>query len=131
VGDAKFEELDPENRRARLKTHGKDPKGRGSADAVIDFKFEQTATGSSVVIHTDLKLSGAIAQYGRAAGVVQTFSAQLIADFGECLKRKIAAAGVQNDSGSVPTRPISGFALVVKVIWSSIIRLLKRGQQKP
>src|SRR3990170_2577617 len=40
VGQARLEEIDHANRKARVKAQGADPKGRGSTDAVIDFRLE-------------------------------------------------------------------------------------------
>lgn len=69
AGHAKLEEVDEAGRRVRVKTHGADPKGRGGADSVIDFQLKAAEEGTKVLIHSDVKLSGAIAQYGRGSGM--------------------------------------------------------------
>ena len=56
-------------RKARAKAQGKDSKGRGGANATVDFHLEPMPAGSRVVVKTDLTLSGAVAQYGRASGL--------------------------------------------------------------
>lgn len=136
VGQARFEEIDHANHKARVKARGSDPKGRGSTDSVIDFRIEPASAGSKVVIHTNVKLSGAIAQYGRGAGMIQSFAAQLIGQFGDALKAQLAAnqSSVASSETPVastpPAKPISGLALIAKVIWDSIVRLFRRAPSK-
>lgn len=137
VGQAKFEEIDAANHKARVKAQGADPKGRGSTDSVIDFRIEPAGTGSKVVIHTNVKLSGSIAQYGRGSGMIQSFASQLIGQFGEALKAQLASSPSSAASpktpvaAAPPAKPISGFTLIAKVIWDSILRLFRRATPKP
>ena len=114
AGHAKIEEVDASARRVRVKTQGADPKGRGGADSVIDFRLEPAGEGTKVLIHSDVKLSGSIAQYGRGAGMIQSVASQLITQFGEALKTQIA-------SGTVATpEPISGLTVLGKAAWNAI-----------
>ncbi len=136
VGQASFEEIDHAGHNARVKAQGSDPKGRGSTDSVIDFRIEPAGTGSKVVIHTNVKLSGAIAQYGRGAGMIQSVASQLIGQFGDALKVQLVASQSSAASPETPVaatplvKPISGFTLIAKVIWDSIVRLFKRSTPK-
>lgn len=135
-GQARFEKIDDVSRTARVKAQGSDPKGRGSTDAVIDFRIEPAASGARVLIHTNVKLSGAIAQYGRSSGVVQSFASQLIGQFGETLQTQLAqarpvpASGAPMPAVSPPAKPIAGLRLLVKAIWGSIARLFGRAPPK-
>ena len=126
-GQARFEEIDEANRKARVKARGSDPKGRGSADSVIDFRIEPAGSGAKVLIHTNVKLSGAIAQYGRGSGMIQSFASQLIGQFGETLKVQLAHA---QPAPPPPAKPIAGLTLLVKVVWDSIVRLFRRAPPK-
>src|SRR6185436_18117016 len=72
AGQARLEEIDHAQHRARLRTHGADSKGRGGADSVIEFRLEPAENGTKVAIHSDVRLSGSIAQYGRGAGMIQS-----------------------------------------------------------
>src|SRR5687768_12446063 len=83
AGEARLEEIDHEKHEARVAARGADPKGRGSTDSAIRFRAEPTAGGTRVHIHLDVRLAGAIAQYGRGSGMIQGVAAQLIADFGK------------------------------------------------
>ena len=48
------------------------------------------AHGSKVLIHTDLMLSGAVAQYGRGVGMIQATAAQIINQFASNLRAQLA-----------------------------------------
>src|SRR5690242_6941855 len=78
-GHATFEDIDHDSHAARVRAHGADPKGRGSSDSVILFSLTPADSGTRVQIHSEVKLSGAIAQYGRGAGMIQSVAQQLIA----------------------------------------------------
>jgi carbon monoxide dehydrogenase subunit G len=150
AGLIKFEEIDDANHTARVKAQGTDAKGRGGANAAASFRLEPAGTGSKVVVHTDLTLSGAVAQYGRGVGMIQATAAQLMKQFADNLKKQLAAtpaavaasalsagasaaapsaASAPQPAASQPppaAAPISGFSLVARVIWDAIMRLFKR-----
>lgn len=134
VGVVKFEEIDSVHRTARIKAQGSDNKGRGGANATASFRLEQAASGSKVLVHTDLSLSGAVAQYGRGAGMIQATAQQIIAQFAANLRAQLAApaaaqspAGAPAAPGTAP-KPISGFALMAKVLWEAILNLFRRSR---
>ena len=140
AGLVKFEDIDNANHTARVRAQGADAKGRGSAQAVAAFRLEPTASGCKVLVHTDLSLSGAVAQYGRGVGMIQATAAALIGQFASALKTEIARSGVTpaatptSAAGIAPTaappvkaaKPISGFALIAKVLWDAFLRLFGR-----
>jgi carbon monoxide dehydrogenase subunit G len=138
AGVVKFEEIDNTSHTARVKAQGTDAKGRGGANAAATFRLEATPTGSKVLVHTDLTLSGAVAQYGRGVGMIQATAAQLMKQFAENLKSqpamaRPAAAAASGTAATSPkptpssppaaAKPISGFALMGRVIWDAIMRL--------
>ena len=145
AGLVTFEAIDDAAHTARVKAQGTDAKGRGGANAAASFRLEPTAGGSKVLVHTDLALSGAVAQYGRGVGMIQATAAQLMKQFAENLRKQIAAtpqaaasaaspasatpAAAPQATAPAPTpppaaKPISGFALMARVIWDAIMRLL-------
>jgi uncharacterized protein len=134
VGQARLEEIDSANRKARVKAQGADPKGRGSTDSVIEFRLEPAGNGTRVLIHSEVKLAGLIAQYGRGSGMIQSVASQLIAQFGSALKahieqsrsRPVAAA----EAIPPPTKPVSGLALIARALWDSIARLFRKQPPK-
>ncbi|MEA2938252.1 MAG: uncharacterized protein QOC56_1756 [Alphaproteobacteria bacterium] len=137
AGLVTFEELDNANHRARVKAQGTDAKGRGGAHASAAFRLEPSANGSKVLVHTDLALSGAVAQYGRGVGMIQATAGAIMTQFANNLRAQIAAGGTPAGAATpgAPTpppepppaaRPISGFSLMAKVLWERIVRLFRR-----
>ena len=142
AGLVKFEERDETRYTARIAAQGTDAKGRGGANSVATIRLEPAGGGSKVLVHTNLTLSGSVAQYGRGVGIIQATATQLMNQFAKCLKDKLAqdgpaaaasAAPLQSSPSIVPpsppaaaAKPISGFALIIKVIWNSIVGLFKR-----
>ena len=136
AGTVLFEEMDAASHIARVKAQGSDAKGRGGANAKASFRLEPAGAGTKVLVHTDLALSGSVAQYGRGAGMIQATAAQIMGQFANNLKAQLgeqaptpaAAESVATISKSPPDRPpaakpISGFSLMAKVLWQAIIRL--------
>jgi carbon monoxide dehydrogenase subunit G len=146
AGLVKFDQIDDANRTARVSAQGTDAKGRGGANASSVFRLEPAGTGSKVLVHTNLTLSGAVAQYGRGVGIIQATATQLMNQFAKCLKEKLAQEGVaaappaavsaaqsMSSPSIVPppappstAKPISGFTLMARVIWDAITGLFKR-----
>jgi uncharacterized protein len=157
AGIVKFEEIDDAKHTARVSAQGTDAKGRGGANAASVFRLEPAGSGSKVLVHTNLTLSGAVAQYGRGVGIIQATATQIMNQFAARLKDKLgqeqpvagapapaaaptsaapAAAlappaaksspSIAPPSATPPAKPISGFALMAKVIWASILGLFKR-----
>jgi carbon monoxide dehydrogenase subunit G len=143
AGVVRFEEIDNANRTARVKAQGTDAKGRGGANAVSSFRVEDApGGGSKVLVHTDLNLSGSVAQYGRGVGMIQTTASQIMNQFANNLKAQIgrdipnpaasaSTSGTPAPSGAPATpppaaKPISGFSLMANVLWASIMKLFGR-----
>jgi uncharacterized protein len=135
AGTVKFEEIDNDNRKARVRAQGTDAKGRGAAQAMAAFRLEPAAGGCKVLVHTDLSLSGAVAQYGRGVGMIQATAAALIGQFANNLKAELAKSGAaptpaQTAAASAmpppAAKPISGISLMAKVLWDAIARMFGR-----
>jgi hypothetical protein len=145
-GQAKFQDVDDAARTARVKADGKDAKGRGGANATVDFRVEPGEGGATVLIHTDLMLFGPVAQYGRGVGMVQGLAEQLIGQFAEALKADLVVGTAAAEAGDqpvaaeetpaaatapTPQKPISGFTLMFKTLWAAVLRLFGRSSEKP
>jgi carbon monoxide dehydrogenase subunit G len=139
AGVIKLEDLDGVNHTARVKAQGSDAKGRGAANATASFRLEPAGSGSKVLVHTDLTLSGAVAQYGRGVGIIQATAAQIMTQFAANLKAQIgdeqkaapaSAAALSPSAAAQPPpaagRPISGFSLIAKVIWNAVASWFRR-----
>ena len=139
AGQVTFSDIDEFSHKARVKAQGKDAKGRGGAHANVDFHLEPLPLGSRVVLKTDLTLSGAIAQYGRASGMIQDVAQQLIGQFADCLKDQIAssrgeaessptvAVAVENTIRPPKQKALSGFSLLF-IALSGVFRRLFAGK---
>ncbi|WP_158541612.1 SRPBCC family protein [Pelagibacterium lacus] len=92
-GTAAIEEADPATRTALIRANGADQQGRGNAGATTTMTVEPSEAGSTVTLDTDLQLSGLVAQYGRASGVINAVSSTIISQFAENLKRQMSATG--------------------------------------
>jgi len=140
AGTAQFEHIDAAARRARIKANGTDAKGRGGAMAIVDFSLKEAGSGSAVLVHTNLTLSGSVAQYGRGVGMIQDVANQLIKQFANALKAELAksdapavapaAAAASPGSSFTPppaAKPISGFSLLLSALGSWLKRLFAGG----
>lgn len=88
-GTVTFEERDEARRVGRLRGQASDTRGRGGANSLMTFRLEGSAERTRVAIETDLQLSGALAQYGRGAGMVSNLAGRIIDQFAECLRARI------------------------------------------
>src|SRR5438309_3392324 len=133
AGIVKFEQIDGQAYTARVAAQGTDAKGRGGANAASVFRLEPAGGGSKVLVHTDLTLSGAVAQYGRGVGIIQSTAAQLMNQFAKNLQAQLAASGQAGappttqpetapDASAAPApppsaaKPISGLSLIAKAM---------------
>lgn len=133
AGQAHFEQRDDATHTAIIKAQGTDSRGRGGAQANVTFRAEaaETAGASKILIHTDLQLSGAVAQYGRGAGMVADLAQHLIDQFAECLKTRILSPAAADGQGGEapapgPAAPLQVGGLGLKVLWNALLRGLKR-----
>ena len=143
-GQTTFEEKDEASHSAKLKAQGTDAKGRGGAHANVDFGMEPSDNGTKVIIHTNLQLSGAVAQYGRGVGMISDLAQQIIGQFAANLEKNViapqaAAAATDDTSGSAApaettpppppqqAAPVQVGGMGLKVLWNAIKRLFGGG----
>ncbi len=112
-GEASFVEQDDENHRAVLKGEGRDTKGNGNASALITASAQALSpTSTKVVVHTDLNMTGKVAQFGR--GALADISAKLMQQFAKNLDEMLAKDGqaAAPAADTSPTLPTSAAATV-------------------
>lgn len=86
-GKASFIEQDVENKVARLKAEGRDPR-QGNANAMVTATMKAIGDSqTNVEIHTDLGLSGKIASFGR--GAIEDVSKKILGQFTDNLRDKL------------------------------------------
>ena len=133
AGEAELTDVDPVAHTARISAGGNDTKGRGAAQADVTFALVEEGGRTRVDISTDLKLTGAVAQYGRAAGLISEIAAQIIADFAKNLEGQLSPAAPDDGPGAAPEdtavpapatpaadNSISGISLLWRALWSII-----------
>jgi carbon monoxide dehydrogenase subunit G len=90
-GQASFVSRDDVAHKATLKGEGRDTTGKGNASAMITAELTSvTPTSTKCSVHTDLTISGKVAQFGR--GALADVSDKLLAQFSENLNQLISAA---------------------------------------
>jgi carbon monoxide dehydrogenase subunit G len=135
-GRAEITRVDEAGRSAVLTASGSDAKGRGNADADVHFSLRAAGAGRTLVeVTTTLKLTGSVAQYGRASGLVDEIANQLIAEFVRNLEAELAGGTIgppDAEHGAGPampattqpaaTRPVSG----LRVLFRALVALIKK-----
>ena len=132
-GTAQFTAMDHARRRATVQAQAQDDKARGGVNSAMHFHLEPAADGSRVFVDTDLKLSGPIAQYGRASGIVEQLAERIVSDFADCLRTRLDAApvpagrhGVDGAGRARRGPPIPAIALLLRVLGGRVSRLASR-----
>lgn len=143
AGEAALDELDSSAYRARVKAKGNETKGRGGAQAELVFELHPAGDGTRVDFRTDLQLTGAVAQYGRAQGLIKEIASQLTGEFAENLKKQmkrttitVPAAGAKVGFAQSEAAAISGLGLFLRALKALAARFLARlfgssGERKP
>lgn len=89
AGTAVFESKDDVTHVAVLRASGRDSRGQGNATARITASLEPEGERTKVSVHTDLSITGKVAQFGR--GVILDVSAKLLGQFVNCLESSLVA----------------------------------------
>ena len=100
-GQASFVSRDDAAHKATLKGEGRDTTGKGNASAMITAELTSvTPTSTKCTVHTDLSISGKVAQFGR--GALADVSDKLLAQFSENLNQLISAAPAPSAPAPAP-----------------------------
>jgi len=98
-GTAKFTERDPDARMVVVEAAGKETRGSGTASATVRASLEPAGTGTQVIMHTTMNVTGRPAQFGR--GVIVEVGGKLVDQFAQNLAQLIAgdtASGPDGDA---------------------------------
>jgi uncharacterized protein len=91
-GEIRLEELDPAARTMMIRGAGRDAKGRGGTEATVRVSLAEVGIATTrVALVTNVELSGSIAQYGRASGVILGVAREITAQFAVNLDARLAA----------------------------------------
>lgn len=132
AGSVVMEERDDAARRVVLRGKGTETGGKGVVSALVTSQVQPAGSGTRIEILTDLKISGAAAQYGR--GLIADVSEHFTAQFAEAMASRLSqpVPGTASEGGvpvsvpQAPVKPISGFRLMVWALFRALVRLIKR-----
>jgi carbon monoxide dehydrogenase subunit G len=88
-GDGEFKDLNYTDKSGLLYVKGSDTKGRGTFIVDMNFVLVEEGLQTLVQVHTTLKLSGMVAQYGRGMGVVKEITTQLTNQFAKNISDQV------------------------------------------
>lgn len=98
-GTARFVEKDEASHTATIEASGRDSRGAGNASALVTAQMTEAGDGTDVVITTDMKITGKVAQFGR--GVMGDVTEKLIGQFVSALEEKLESSdGSASDNGA-------------------------------
>ena len=104
AGKALLTVRDEASRHVEIQADGRDSKGSGNASAKITADMSEDGDGTKVTIHTDLKISGKVAQFGK--GMIAEVSGKLIGQFVDCIEQRLLGDGVIDEvAAESATRP--------------------------
>ena len=113
AGVASFQQRDEAQHRAVVRAEGRDPRGQGTASAIVTATLAPADGGTRVSLHTDLKITGRLAQFGR--GVLAEVSNQLLGEFARALE---ADLGPRAATAAAAATPAAGGSQPVDVLWA-------------
>lgn len=121
-GQASYVERDDLKHHAVIKGSGRDTGGKGSAEALITASaFAIGGTQTRVVVETELRISGKIAQFGR--GIMVDVSKQLMNQFSNNLNLMLDLESTGNvfEEKSVVAAPIDLSAVAGKAVAKRVL----------
>ncbi len=119
-GEARLYDVDAEAHTMKVRSRASDAKGRGTVASEMAFALVPEGERTRVDVATDLTLTGAVAQYGRGAGLIKEVANQFTRDFAANLENKVR----RQAPPAAPAREISGIGLVFKAVRSMLCRWL-------
>lgn len=139
-GVARFVERESPNR-VVLRAEGRETRGQGNAAATITATLAPDGDGTTVSLHTDLAISGKVAQFGRS--VLADVSAKLIGEFVQCLETKLLASdppgaaaaaspnGAASPASTAEPEPVDGEAVAPAPASSPVVRRIDAPEPEP
>jgi carbon monoxide dehydrogenase subunit G len=98
-GVASFRERDEANHRAVVRAEARETRGQGNAAATVTATLAAEDGGTHVTLHTDLTVTGKVAQFGR--GVLVDVSSKLLRQFVQALEADVLTGATAAETGAV------------------------------
>jgi uncharacterized protein len=86
-GTARLGEVDEDDRVATIDVKGKEARGQGTASATITNSVAAEGDRTTVVVETDLNVTGRPAQFGR--GIMEDVASKMLDDFAKRLENEL------------------------------------------
>ena len=90
-GRVTLQNIDADGHRLEIKAQGVESRGRGGASSTTTAELTPSDAGTSVVMSSELQVSGVVAQFGRS-GIMQEVAQRLTQRFGSCVEQQLKAA---------------------------------------
>ena len=130
-GRVQLSEVDEETRTVRIVAEGREA-GGGTARGTMSSRLRSLPDGTTeVAAEASVDLTGRIMQVGR--GMIQGVSHQLFQQFVACAKERLEApeGALEGEAAARAQEPISILPLVLKAVWSAIVRAFRRLLRRP
>jgi carbon-monoxide dehydrogenase small subunit len=111
-----------ETHSAQIEGKGVDRSGGSRGQVDVEYRLSESGGHTRVFVDADIKLSGAIAQFGRT-GLVEEMSRRLIDEFVYCLHAKLDA-GTAEEAAEIEAGEVKGFSLFLSSLMSWLKKLL-------
>ncbi|HET7197418.1 MAG TPA: SRPBCC family protein [Burkholderiales bacterium] len=115
-GEARLHEVDAVAHTMKVRSRASDAKGRGTVASEMALALVAEGERTRVDVVTDLTLTGAVAQYGRGAGLIREVASQFTRDFAANLESRVLT------KSKTVARPVSGLRLLVSALRAMIGR---------
>ena len=122
AGTVAFEERDDAQCCALLRVQASESRGKGIAQARVRSEVKPLAQGARVEIHTDLSLTGAVAQYG--SGLIADVARRMTEEFAKNIAAALRGDPAAPAPGDDPT-PISGLRIAADALARSALRRIR------
>lgn len=120
-GEAKLYDIDPAARSMKMRARASDVKGRGTVASEMAFAMAPRDGHTEVRVTTELTLTGAVAQYGRGAGLIREVANQLTREFAANLE-KLVREDAAPAAAAAPVKPVAGLAMLFAALRSMLSR---------
>lgn len=104
-GRLRFVELDEAGRRAVMTARAEETSGQGSAEASIVSTVRGDGVSSVLVVETDLRVRGRVAQFGR--GAMEKIAQRMFDEFARNVEARLAAGDAAPADGAAAA-PVNG-----------------------
>jgi carbon-monoxide dehydrogenase small subunit len=107
---------------AQIEGKGVDRSGGSRGQVDVEYRLSESGGHTRVFVDADIKLSGAIAQFGRT-GLVEEMSRRLIDEFVYCLHAKLDAE-TPEAAAEIQAGEVKGFSLFLSSLMSWLKKLI-------